>query len=73
MIMKISHGSRRGEGVVSKSYIHEQTQALSTDQTDVNTTDRREYFSKLDTTTGLHVADTMPNGMGEEGERGDRK
>ena len=26
--MKISHGSGRGEGVVSKSYIHEQTQAL---------------------------------------------
>ena len=58
--MKISHGSGRGEGVVSKSYIHEQTQAFSTDQTDVNTTDRREYFSKLDMTAGLHVADTMP-------------
>ena len=46
--MKISHGGRRGEGVVSEYYIHEQTQDLITDQTIVNTTTRRENIQRID-------------------------
>ena len=52
---------------MSECYIEEQTQAFLTDQTVVNTTTRRrEYFRTIDTAAGLYVADTVPNGMGEE-------
>ena len=64
--MKIYHRGGRGEGVVSECYIQEQTQAFLTDQTVVNTTTRRGYFRTIDTAAGLYVADTVPNGMGEE-------
>jgi hypothetical protein len=66
--MKISHGGRRGEGVVSENYIHEQTQDLITDQTIVNTTTRRENIQIIDMAArGLSVVDSVPNGMGGVG------